>query len=308
MRMKRYRTLVYDSARWRQFELHGGDIIISTPPKCGTTWTQMLCALLIFDGPKFPAALEQLSPWVDSLSRSMDDIRATYAAQEHRRFIKTHTPLDGLPERDDVTYVVVGRDPRDVAVSMEHHLANFDLDRFLQLREKAVGLDDLSSLPSRPLPSDDPRQRFRTFVTVDDLGGPATLASVLHHLTSGWERRRAPNVAMFHYADYVHDLPGEMVRLAGALGMELAPDRAVELAPEASLTSMRERAGDVVPSASQGVFRSIDAFLRAGSTGEWKDRVTEADIAIYDARVAELVPPELARWAHRGRIASGIEP
>ena len=25
-----------------------GDIIVSTSPKCGTTWAQMLCALLIF--------------------------------------------------------------------------------------------------------------------------------------------------------------------------------------------------------------------------------------------------------------------
>lgn len=31
-----------------------GDIIISTPPKCGTTLTQMMCALLIFDSPAFP--------------------------------------------------------------------------------------------------------------------------------------------------------------------------------------------------------------------------------------------------------------
>src|SRR5262249_38699700 len=40
-------------ARWEGFEFRPGDIVISTPKKCGTTWTQMLCALLIFDGPVF---------------------------------------------------------------------------------------------------------------------------------------------------------------------------------------------------------------------------------------------------------------
>jgi hypothetical protein len=113
---------------------------------------------------------------------------------------------------------------------------------------------------------------------------------------------------MFHYADYLHDLPSEMVRLAAALGMELSPARAAELAPEASLSRMRERAPEVVPSASLGVFRSVDLFLRAGSTGEWAGRVTDDDLATYDARVAELAPPDLARWADEGRIGSGIDP
>lgn len=45
---------------------------------------------------------------------------------------------------DDVTYVVVGRDPRDAMVSMEHHLANMDIDRLLALRELAVSNDDLT--------------------------------------------------------------------------------------------------------------------------------------------------------------------
>lgn len=35
--------------------------------------------------------------------------------------IKTHTALDGLPWDDRVTYVCVGRDPRDVALSWDNH-------------------------------------------------------------------------------------------------------------------------------------------------------------------------------------------
>jgi hypothetical protein len=70
----------------------------------------MLCALLIFDGPEFPAPLSQLSPWLDQTIRPLDEVYAAYGAQQHRRFIKTHTPLDGLPLHDNVTYVVVERD------------------------------------------------------------------------------------------------------------------------------------------------------------------------------------------------------
>ena len=153
-----------DSIRWDGFELRDSDVVISTPPKCGTTWTQMLCALLIFDGPEFPAPLSTLSPWLDQTIRPLDEVVAAYGAQHHRRFIKTHTPLDGIPLRENVTYVVVGRDPRDVMISMEHHLENLDFDRVLALREHAVGNHDLDTLPQRPLASADPAERLRSFV------------------------------------------------------------------------------------------------------------------------------------------------
>ena len=53
--VRRYEASMYDSNRWDGFELRPGDIIISTPPKCGTTWTQMICALLILAGTGAPA-------------------------------------------------------------------------------------------------------------------------------------------------------------------------------------------------------------------------------------------------------------
>jgi hypothetical protein len=77
-----YRSLIADSARWDGFEFRPSDIVISTPPKSGTTWTQMLCALLIFDGPDFPAPLGARSPWLDQSIRALDDLRAVYAAQQ----------------------------------------------------------------------------------------------------------------------------------------------------------------------------------------------------------------------------------
>src|SRR5690242_5213672 len=125
----RYRTFVDDSARWDGFAFRPGDIVISTPPKAGTTWTQMLCALLILQDPDLGhQTLTQLSPWLDMLTRTRADVFAQLAAQTHRRFIKTHTPLDGLPIEEQVTYVCVGRDPRDAAVSWFHHMANVDME------------------------------------------------------------------------------------------------------------------------------------------------------------------------------------
>jgi aryl sulfotransferase len=304
----RYRAIVADSRRWDGFAFRPGDIVISTPPKSGTTWMQMLCALLIFDGPDFPAPLDAISPWLDMSNRPLAAVTAELAAQRHRRFIKTHTPLDGVPLHADVTYLVVGRDPRDVAISYEHHFANMDFAHFLALRAAAVGNDDLAELPPRCLPSADPVARFRAFVAEESQIAPPTLASVLHHLDTGWQRRHEANVALFHYADLQADLAGELLRLARVLGIACSPERARELAPEASLARMRERGAEVAPSASQDTWKDVRAFFRRGGSGEWRARLSAADLAAYEARVAELVGPELAAWVHGGRLASGIDP
>ena len=305
----RYRSIVDDSGRWDGFAFRPGDIVISTPPKSGTTWMQMLCALLIFDGPAFPAPLAELSPWLDLCTRSLAEVKAGLAAQTHRRFIKTHTPLDALPLHADVTYIVVGRDPRDIAISFEHHLANIDFERVLSLRALAIGNDDLVGPLALRVPFDDPVARIPSFVADNrPPPTPPTLASVLHHLDTGWQRRREPNVALFHYADLQADLEGELLRLAHVLDIPCSPERARELAAEASLARMRERAAEVAPSATQGMWKDAAAFFRRGGTGEWRGRLPAADLAAYEARVAELAAPDLAAWAHGGRLASGVDP
>lgn len=286
--------------------LRPGDIVISTPPKSGTTLMQMLCALLIFDGPDFPAPLEQVSPWLDMSIRPVTEVFASLAAQTHRRVIKTHTPLDGLPLHDEVTYLVVGRDPRDVAISWEHHAANMDFELFLKLRSAAIGNADLADLPQRTLPSPDPVERFQRFITEDMQGGPPTLASVLHHLDTGWQRQHAANVTLFHYSDLTGNPTSELLRLATILGVPSAQERARELVAETSLERMRARALEIAPSASRGTWKDVQAFFRNGGSGEWQDRVSSADVSMYEARVAALVGPDLAAWAHGGRRATGV--
>ena len=113
---RRYQSHDEDSARWLGFPFRDDDIVISTRSKTGTTWVQMICALLIFQQPRLPAPIAQLSPWLDHLIAPRQQVFAQLAAQEHRRFNKTHTPLDGVPLDARVTYLVTARHPLDVAV------------------------------------------------------------------------------------------------------------------------------------------------------------------------------------------------
>ncbi|WDV30559.1 sulfotransferase domain-containing protein [Streptomyces sp. AD16] len=108
---RRYKSPQQDSARWDDFPLREGDIVVSSPAKAGTTWVQMICALLIFQTPELPKPLSALSPWLDQLFTPRDQMFAQLAEQEHRRVIKTHVPLDGLPLDPRVSYLVVARHP-----------------------------------------------------------------------------------------------------------------------------------------------------------------------------------------------------
>ena len=296
-----YRTFLADSERWVRFEHRPGDIVISTPPKSGTTWTQMLCALFVFDGPDFPTQLDGVSPWLDMRIRSEDEVFSMLDRQTHRRFIKTHTPLDGLPLRDDVTYVVVGRDPRDVMVSWEHHVANMDIEALMATIVEASGVDELAGLPQRPTPDPDPAVRFRQFVEAPPSTDLMSLANVLHHLRTGWDRREQPNVGLFHFLDYQRDLVAEMARLSELCGFGLSRTRLEALAPEAGISRMRDRAHDLAPGvAKSDHWKDVAGFFRSGASGEWADRVTPDDLRRYAERVTELESEPLARWAHEG--------
>ena len=300
--LRRYRSWLADSSRWDGFEFRAGDIVISAPSKCGTTWMQMICALLIFGDASMPRPLTELSPWLDIQTDTISNVIAALAAQRHRRFIKSHTPLDGLPFDERVTYICVGRDPRDAAISSDNHLNNMNREVLLKARETAVGSDDLPSILSAGMPPqvEDPVQRFWRWVE-DDAPPAEGLELLLHHLGTFWDRRHAANVVLVHYADLQADLEGEMRRLAGLLGIVIGEDVWPGLVAEAGFDRMRDRANEVAPQATMdGLWHDTSRFFHRGTSGQWRTFLSSEDLDRYEARVRQLAAPDLATWAHDG--------
>ena len=304
----RYRSIVHDSARFEGFEFRDGDIIISTPPKCGTTWTQTICALLIFQTTEFPEHVDLLSPWLEQSLRPLDEVRADLAAQTHRRFIKSHTPLDGLPWDERVTYICVGRDPRDVGLSWDNHIANIDFGAFFTLREKAVGNEDLAELMPSPealVRAESEAERFWQWVDgeppiTEDLG---SLAFTLHHLGSFFSKRDEPNVVLLHYGDMKDDLEGQMRALAARLSIDVPESLWPQLVPAATFEHMKSKATDVAPNATESIWLDQSRFFNKGTSGQWRHLLDDEGLRRYEARVRELASdPELIRWAHRGPV------
>jgi aryl sulfotransferase len=288
-----YVSSVEDSARWQGFAFREGDIIISTRSRSGTTWTQMICLLLVFQTPDLPEPLSVLSPWMDFLTRPVEDVHARLAAQTHRRVIKTHTPLDGVPLDDRVTYVVVARHPLDAAVSLYFHSGNIDRVRLAEL----IGAPPPIELPAgRPPPHEwlcgwvgqdaDPTEQL------DSLPG------AMHHLTDAWARRHEANVVLLHYDDLQADLDGSMRRLAAALGIGVDEARWPGLVRAATFETMRT-GSEVFAPESGGLFKDPDAFFRHGVSGAGLALLSEEELNRYRERIAALAPADLLAWLHR---------
>jgi hypothetical protein len=294
----RYRSDDEDSARWLGLEFRPGDIVISTRSKSGTTWMQMICALLILQTPDLPAPLPELSPWLDWLIAPEAEVYSRLAAQRHRRFIKTHTPLDGVPIDSRATYIVVGRHPLDMVVSMYHQGENIDRQRLRQLTGQPE--------PDRPRPARAPLRDW-LLKWIDNTADPRremdSLPGVMWHLSDAWARRDQPNVVLVHYDDLSADLAGEMRRLAGLLGITVPAQTWPALVRAATFEDMRARADLLAPDPS-GVLKDKSAFFRRGSSGSGREQVSGVDLARYRARAAQLAAPDLLAWLHREDTAT----
>jgi hypothetical protein len=292
----RYRSPEEDSGRWAGFPFRRGDIVISTRSKSGTTWMQMICALLVFQTPELPATLAELSPWLDRLTEPREQVYARLEAQRHRRFVKTHTPLDGLPLDPRATYVVVARHPLDMAVSLYHQGDNIDRERLRKLTGQAP--PDKPPAPRAPL-----REWLLSWVERDDdpRAQLDSLPGVMWHLSDAWRRRHDPNVVLVDYDDLLRDLDGEMRRLAALLRVDVPGDAWPRLVEAATFARMKERGAELVPDTA-GVLKDHRAFFRAGRSGSGRELLDGAELARYRARAAQLAPPDLLAWLHRDEV------
>ncbi|HSK98322.1 MAG TPA: sulfotransferase domain-containing protein [Euzebyales bacterium] len=259
MTVRRYTSPDEDSDRWRGFPFRDGDVVVSARSKHGTTWVQTILLLLIHGRPDLPAPVALLSPWLDHLVEPRDTVVSRLVAQRHRRVIKTHTPLHGVPVDPRAAYVVIARHPLDAAVSLYHQGDNIDRERLRQL----VGVPSPPSSPRPPV-----REWLSAWVDhdVDPLGALDSLPGVLWHLSDAWSRRGHDHVVLVHYDDLLADLEGQMRRLAEALDIVRSPERWRDLVRAATFPAMRERAQQLAPDAG-GILRDPRAFFRRGTSG-----------------------------------------
>jgi aryl sulfotransferase len=295
-----YQNHTLDSTRWERYKPREDDIVVATPYKCGTTWTQNIILHLIFQDLQ-PRDIGTFSPWLDMRLTALDEIINQLEAQKHRRCIKTHLPLDGIPYFPQVKYVVVGRDARDVFMSMWNHYSNYTPAVYSDSNNAPGRIGD--PLPNCPENIRDFWQGWisRGWFEWETEGYP--FWTNLRHTQTWWDYRHLPNILLVHYNDLLQNLHGEIRRIANHLNIQLSEALLASIADAVKFSSMKQNAEQLVPF-TQTIFKGgPQTFINKGTNGRWREVLTEDDLRLYEAAAARELATECAIWLEKGRLA-----
>jgi aryl sulfotransferase len=295
-----YVHAIFDSRRWENFVPRDDDIVVATSMKAGTTWMQGIVASLLWPDGDPPDFYGELSPWLDARMAPIGDVLDMLDAQTHRRFIKTHTAADGIPLFPETRYVYVGRDGRDVFMSLINHWDKMRHGLTRMLNELSAG-----EAAELPIYDGDIHAAFDTFIS--DATFPwepdgAPWWSHFHHFITWWDLRNEPNVLLVHYNDLLADLEGQMRRVAAFCGIDVPGQAWPDAVARCRFEEMREGAAKAGRH-DTGFVGGAQSFFHKGSNGRWRGVLTEDQLARYDAHVGEVLPADSAAWLEHGSLA-----
>lgn len=278
---------VIDSRQWNGFEFRDDDIVIATWAKSGTTWTQQIVSQLVFAGEADLYGQER-SPWLDS--RISPDALERAAAQTHRRYLKTHLPIESLVYSPQAKYLYVGRDGRDCYWSWHNHHSGFTPEQLARIN--ALYPDQ----PPVPYPNPDVRLAFLQWLDRDAYPNWPFWSHV-----QGWfDARHLPNLKLVHFANLKADLQGEIEKIAAFLEIDVDPKLWPAILEHCSFDYMRMLA--MRSERAKLLFKEGGAtFINKGTNGRWRDLLTADDIARYDAEVKRNLTSDCAEWLAAGR-------
>jgi aryl sulfotransferase len=295
VRSRVYQNVVTDSTRWNLITLRDDDIVIATSQKSGTTWMQGIVANLIFLGQDLPAPPMEMSPWLDMRVLPLEQVLTVYEQQKHRRFIKTHLPLDGLRYDSRVKYVYIGRDVRDVFMSLWNHVRNFS----------DAAITAFNTTPGRlgpglqPFP-DDIHEYWRTWIAGDD---PSMFP--LPHVRTWWDYRHVPNILLIHYADLLADFRDEAERVADFLEIKVPEAVWPSIMRNCTLSEMRAAHAGTERLNTQ-LKGGAETFFYKGTNGRWREVLSAEELALYDRAAKRELTRECRQWLETGRRGADL--
>ena len=282
-----------DSTVWNDFAFRSDDIVIATYAKSGTTWMQQIVGQLIFAGDP-DVGVAELSPWLDLRVPPKEVKLPLLEAQTHRRFVKTHLPVDALVFSPQARYIYVARDGRDVVWSLYNHHAGAN----------ELWYDALNNTPGRVGPAiERPNPDIRSYFHEWLEGDGAPFWSYWENIRTWWAIRHLPNVMLVHYAELKADLLGSIRRIANFLGIAVPADDWPAIIEHCSFDWMKRNAAKAVPLGGVIFEGGAETFINKGTNGRWREILTQADCARYEDRAISELGLECAAWLSSGVTA-----
>lgn len=282
----------FDSTIWNDFRFRDDDIVISTYAKSGTTWMQQIVAQLLFNAEE-GLEVAEMSPWIDLRIPPKEIKLPAVEAQSHRRFVKTHLPVDALVFSEKAKYIYIGRDGRDVLWSLYNHHLNANEAWYEAMNDTPGRVG-----PAIEHPSSSVIQYYNDWLEKD--GFP--FWSLWENIRTWWAIRSLPNVLFVHFAKLKEDMPGEIRRIAEFIETPIDESKWETILLHCSFDYMKANASKSVPLG--GVFwdGGAETFINKGVNGRWRDVLSAEDVARYEQRAASELESSCAHWLATGEL------
>lgn len=288
-----------DSTRWDHYKPRDNDIIISTSYKSGTTWAQHILFELIHSSSKEEVSFGLANPWIDKRfdHKPIDQLMNEMNEFKFQRVIKTHLPLDALPYFDQVNYIVIARDCRDVFMSWYNHYSSYT-DHAYQL----LNLNAEIKLP--PCPSDI-NEAWRNWIGKglfdwESEGYPWW--GNLNHTNSYWEFKHLSNIHFFHYQDMKDEPEKSILSMAEIAGHSISSQRAKQIQDRCEFETLKKRMIEKDKNHTGPLFfkDSSKSFFHKGLNGRWRDVLSNEDLELYHDKKKQVLAPECIKWLENG--------
>jgi aryl sulfotransferase len=159
-------------------------------------------------------------------------------------------------------------------------------------------LNNTPGLVGPPIARPDPdiRRYFNTWLEKD--GEP--FWSYWENVASWWAARNLPNVRLVHFDRLKADLAGEMRAIADFLEIDIPAERWPTLVAHCTFDYMKSHAELMAPLGGAIFEGGAQTFIIKGVNGRWRDTLSAAESAAYEATALDRLGPDCARWLAGG--------
>ncbi|XP_049637310.1 sulfotransferase 1C4 [Suncus etruscus] len=244
------------------FQAKPDDLLVSTYPKAGTTWTQEIVDLIQNEGnvdhsqrapthERFPFIELIIPPLINGLEQANN--------MPSPRTLKTHLPIQLLPPsflEKNCKIIYVARNAKDNMVSYYH---------FQRM--------------NRTLPHPGTwEEYFETFMT-----GKVCWGSWYDHVKGWWKAKDQHNILYLFYEDMKKNPKHEIKKLANFIGKDLDDKTLDKIVYHTAFDVMKKNPmANYTSMPTEIMNHSVSPFMRKGTTGDWKNHFTVAQNEIFD--------------------------
>ena len=239
--------------------LRPDDVWIATFPKSGTSWVQQIAKLIRNGGEDDEVKITDSVLWLETREFSIEDLEALPSPRVFKTHIDYANMPRGLPHVSGYKCIYIARNPKDVAVSLFHHVRSYK--RFYQPCWEEF---------------------YKHFVAGEVEGG-----DWFDHILSFWAHKDDDNILFLKYEDLKKDLPTAVAAVAKFMGYELTQEVIEDICVKSTFASMAQNPSTNFVWSNHRRDTTEPPFMRKGVVGDWKNYFTPEQSAQFDAIYAE---------------------